>query len=43
MVRATVHGCFGMLNALGTFDSALSDEELTLTLVELAGRMLEIN
>ena len=28
-----VHGCFGMLNALGTFDSALTDDELADTLV----------
>ncbi len=42
VVRATVHGCFGMLNALGTFDSALTDDELAETLVTLAGRMLAL-
>ena len=40
VVRATVHGCFGMLNALGTFDSALTDDQLADTLVALAARML---
>ncbi len=40
VVRAGVHGCFGMLNALGTFDSALTDDELADTLVTLAARML---
>ena len=40
VVRATVHGCFGMLNALGTFDSSLADDELADTLVALAARML---
>lgn len=40
VVRVTVHGCFGMLNALGTFDSVLSDEDLAGALSELAGRML---
>ena len=42
VVRATVHGCFGMLNALGTFDSALTDDELADTLVSLATRMLDL-
>ena len=42
VVRATVHGCFGMLNAIGTFDSALTDDELAGTLVGLATRMLDL-
>ena len=42
VIRANVHGCFGMLNALGTFDSALPDDELARTLVQLARRMLEL-
>ncbi|MET3806488.1 AcrR family transcriptional regulator [Nakamurella sp. UYEF19] len=42
VVRTTVHGCFGMLNALGTFDSALTDDELAATLVVLATRMLDL-
>ena len=40
VVRTTVHGCFGMLNALGSFDSGLTDDELARTLVTLAARML---
>jgi AcrR family transcriptional regulator len=43
VVRTTVHGCFGMLNALGTFDSALSDAELAATLVLMATRMLQLD
>ncbi len=43
IVRTTVHGCFGMLNALGTFDSTLSDDQLAAALVVLAGRMLELS
>jgi AcrR family transcriptional regulator len=43
VVRTTVHGCFGMLNALGTFDSALPDDELATTLVLMAGRMLQLD
>ena len=43
VVRATVHGCFGMLNALGTFDSVLSDDDLARTLIDLARRMLELD
>ena len=43
IVRTTVHGCFGMLNAIGSFDSVLSDEDLTGTLVVLAARMLELS
>lgn len=42
VVRTTVHGCFGMLNALGTFDSAMTDDELADTLVVLARRMLDL-
>lgn len=40
VVRTTVHGCFGMLNALGTFDSALPDDDLGAALVVLAGRIM---
>ncbi|SDP23046.1 DNA-binding transcriptional regulator, AcrR family [Nakamurella panacisegetis] len=43
VIRATVHGCFGMLNALGTFDSALTDDELAGTLIDLARRMLVLD
>ncbi len=43
IVRTTVHGCFGMLNALGTFDSALADEELAAALVTLAARMFVLD
>lgn len=42
VVRTAVHGCFGMLNALGTFDSAMTDGELADTLVVLARRMLDL-
>jgi AcrR family transcriptional regulator len=42
VIRTTVHGCFGMLNAIGTFDSALTDAELAATLVVLARRMLDL-
>ncbi len=40
VVRTTVHGCFGMLNALGTFDSVLSDDELAAALAVLAARIM---
>jgi AcrR family transcriptional regulator len=40
IVRTTVHGCFGMLNALGTFDSVLTDAELGAELAVLAGRIM---
>ena len=43
IVRTAVHGCFGMLNALGTFDSALTDDELAATLVMLAARMFALD
>lgn len=43
VVRTTVHGCFGMLNALGTFDSPLTDGALASILVELATRMLRLS
>jgi AcrR family transcriptional regulator len=42
VIRTTVHGTFGMLNALGTFDSPLSDDDLAAVLVELASRMLQL-
>jgi len=42
VIRTTVHGCFGMLNAIGTFDSIQTDEELAATLLVLAERMLEL-
>jgi len=35
-VRTAVHGVFGMLNAVGTFDSPLTDSELAGVLTELA-------
>lgn len=40
VVRTTVHGCFGMLNALGTFDSVLPDDQLAAALGVLAARIL---
>jgi len=42
VVRTTVHGCFGMLNALGTFDSGLTDQELAGTLVCMAARLFQV-
>ncbi|MDQ2738110.1 MAG: TetR/AcrR family transcriptional regulator [Actinomycetota bacterium] len=42
VIRTTVHGAFGMLNALGTFDSPLTDDALASVLVELAARMFQL-
>ncbi|WP_188943935.1 TetR/AcrR family transcriptional regulator [Nakamurella endophytica] len=41
-VRTAVHGVFGMLNAVGTFDSPLDDTELAATLDLLARRALDL-
>ena len=35
-MRTAVHGAFGMLNAVGTFDSPLTDGELARQLAGLA-------
>jgi hypothetical protein len=35
-VRTAVHAAFGMLNAVGTFESPLDDEELAAQLAGLA-------
>lgn len=42
LIRTTVHGCFGMLNALGTFESVLSEEALGAALAMLASRILAL-
>ena len=42
VVRTCVHGCFGMLNSVGTYDAGLEDDELTQVLTELAGRILDL-
>ncbi len=41
-VRTAVHGAFGMLNAVGTFTSPLSDQELARQLSALALTSLEV-
>lgn len=41
-VRTSVHAVFGMLNAVGTFVSPLSDGELAAQLAHLAGRALSL-
>ncbi len=41
-VRTTVHGVFGLLNAVGTFDSPLPDAELADQLAVLATAALEL-
>jgi len=41
-VRTAVHGVFGMLNAVGTFESPLSDRELAGQLGELAITALQL-
>ena len=41
-VRTAVHGAFGMLNAVGTFTSPLSDGELAAQLTQLATSALQI-
>lgn len=42
VVRTCVHGCFGMLNSVGTFDANLRDGELARVLAELADRILDL-
>ena len=42
VVRTCVHGCFGMLNSVGTFDADLDDDELARVLAEFAGRILDL-
>jgi len=41
-VRTAVHGAFGMLNAVGTFESPLSDAELARQMSELAVNALQL-
>jgi len=41
-VRTAVHGAFGMLNAVGTFASPLTDRELAAQLSELAQAALQL-
>ncbi|HEY5880620.1 MAG TPA: DUF2087 domain-containing protein [Nakamurella sp.] len=41
-VRTAVHGAFGMLNAVGTFDSPLTDAELANQMSELAVNALQV-
>ncbi|MGS0687290.1 DUF2087 domain-containing protein [Nakamurella sp. GG22] len=41
-IRTAVHGAFGMLNAVGTFQSPLSDQELAGQLSALASTALEL-
>ena len=42
-VRTAVHGVFGLLNAVGTFDSPLTDAELAGQLGDLAAAALELS
>ncbi len=42
-VRTAVHGAFGMLNAVGTFDSPLADDELADQMSRLAISALQID
>jgi AcrR family transcriptional regulator len=42
-VRTAVHGAFGMLNAVGTFESPLSDRELADQLAGLAATALQLD
>lgn len=42
-VRTAVHGAFGMLNAVGTFESPLTDRELAGQLGELAATALQVS
>ena len=42
-VRSAVHGAFGMLNAVGTFDSPLPDDELADQMSALAINALQLN
>ncbi len=42
-VRTAVHGAFGMLNAVGTFESPLPDDELARQMSELAISALQVN
>jgi AcrR family transcriptional regulator len=42
-VRTAVHGAFGMLNVVGTFDSPLPDVELARQMSELAINALQLN
>lgn len=41
-VRTAVHGAFGMLNAVGTFESPLPDDELAHQMSELAINALQV-
>ncbi|MFN8199435.1 MAG: hypothetical protein U0R72_14075 [Nakamurella multipartita] len=41
-VRTAVHGAFGMLNAVGTFESPLPDDELAHQMSELAVNALQV-
>lgn len=41
-VRTAVHGAFGMLNAVGTFESPLPDDELARQMSELAVNALQV-
>jgi hypothetical protein len=41
-VRTTVHGMFGMFNAVGTFTSPLPDSELAAQLTALAAAALQL-
>jgi AcrR family transcriptional regulator len=42
VVRICVHGCFGLLNSVGTFDAGINDDELTRVLTGLAARILDL-
>ena len=42
VIRICVHGCFGMLNSVGTFDANLGDGELSRVLTQLADRILDL-
>ena len=42
-VRTAVHGAFGMLNAVGTFESPLTDRELAAQLAELAVSAMQVD
>lgn len=42
VVRTCVHGCFGLLNSVGTFDADLADDQLAQVLTELSCRLLDV-
>jgi AcrR family transcriptional regulator len=43
LVRTAVHGAFGMLNSVGTFESPLTDRELAAQLAQLAVSAMQVD